>query len=86
MVLAETSLPHELGDILVCRNDDAHIDGNEFVVPDAPHLLFLQDTQELDLKAQQRITDLVEKQRSPVRLLKNAGHAALFAPVNVPSA
>ena len=52
------------------RGDDAHVDGARGIVADAAHFALLQRAQQLHLQRHGEVAELVEEQRSLVRLLE----------------
>ncbi len=58
--------------IAVRGRHEPHIDPPVKVLPDTPDLSLLDDAQQLGLRPRLQLTDLVEKQRSGVRLLEDA--------------
>jgi len=67
---------HRFEQIRIGGGDHANIDGNRFRTADALDLSFLQHTQKLGLQGQWHLTDLVQKNCSPMRLLEQA-HAGI---------
>src|SRR6185436_3906342 len=57
-VFAESTLPNVGPEIAVGRRDDADIDRDRFVAPDALEGALLQDAQELHLRGMRNLTDL----------------------------
>ena len=58
---------------LVRRGDQAHVDGDRVLAADALDLLLLDHAQDLGLRLQRHVADLVEEERSAVRLLELPG-------------
>ena len=61
--------------IAVGGGDDADVDAARDVLADAAQLPFLNDAQQLGLRARRQLADLVEEQRAAVRLLEDARRA-----------
>jgi hypothetical protein len=57
-------------EIPIGRRNQSHVDACVLVVTDAPKFLRLEDTQQLDLKSQRHLPDLVEEQRARMCLRK----------------
>ena len=84
-VRPKPSFLHPVAQRLVRRGDDAHVDGNALRAAHTRDLALLQHTQQLDLRRDRHVADLVEKQRPRVRELEasdaplgRAGEGALF--------
>ena len=75
-VLAETARGHVGGEVAVRRGDEAHVDLDRLVAPHALERALLQHAQELHLRRHRDFADLVEEQRSAVRLLEAAERGA----------
>jgi hypothetical protein len=71
-VLAEPSLLHQLLQRHVRRGDDARVDDVHLVVAEPSHLAALEEAQQLDLRRQRHVADLVEEQRAALGLLDQA--------------
>src|SRR5262249_17784959 len=71
-VLAELTGFDEIVELTVRRGDDADIELDRRAPADALELAFLEDAQELHLRAGRSFADLVEKQRAPVGRLEDA--------------
>jgi len=63
-VLAEGSLAHHRVEVAVRRRDDAHVDAAALRATHAADLVVLQHAQELDLKSEWDLADLVEEKRA----------------------
>ncbi len=59
-----------LGQLLVCRGDDAHVDGQIARAPQPAERHLLEDAQQLRLRRHRHLADLVEEQRPAVGLLE----------------
>jgi hypothetical protein len=84
-VLAEAAGGDHRLQILVRRADDAGVDGDRLAAADALDDPFLEEAQELDLKGERDVADLVEEQGAALgeldlalRRLDRAGEGALF--------
>src|SRR2546423_11874053 len=66
-VLAETSLLHHLLQIAVGRGDDADVDLDRLHAAEAHELALLDDTQQLRLRLERNVADLVEENGPLVR-------------------
>src|SRR5262249_2403806 len=71
-VLAEALLVRKLFGRGIGRRNDADIDRNGFVRSDRNHLPLLKCSQELGLKMQRQVADLVQEQGAVVRRLEAA--------------
>jgi hypothetical protein len=67
-VLAKSLLLDLLLELPVARRDDARVEGNLGVAPHRAYRPLLQGAQELRLNLEGHVTDLVQKDRSAVRL------------------
>ena len=56
--------------IAVGRGDQAEVDAQDLLAPEAPQLAGLEHAQELGLQVERELPDLVEEQRAPVRALE----------------
>ena len=63
-VLAKPSLGDEIMEAPVGRRHHAHVHGDLPLAPQRPDLMVLEDAQQLDLKTQRHLPDLVEEQRA----------------------
>src|SRR6266568_6895626 len=86
-LLAKLPLDGRLAKIAIRRRHESHVHIDETGAAHAPDLSLLQRAQELDLKAQGQLADLVEKEGAPVRRLHQtllgaygAGEGALLVP------
>ena len=84
-VLAEASLLHEADQILVGRRDQPEVDLDRVLGADGIDLALLQRTQQLHLRIERELADLVKEQRAvtgllefPGPLLGSAGKRALL--------
>ena len=75
-VLAEAPFAHLGREIAVGRGDEAHVDLDRLVAADALERPLLEDAQQLDLRRQRDLADLVEEERAAVGLLEAARCAA----------
>jgi hypothetical protein len=69
-ILAKFFLLNRLLEILVDGREKTDIATDNFGATDALKLSFLQDAQQLRLKVQRQLADLIEKQRAAVGQLK----------------
>jgi hypothetical protein len=69
-----TELPrlHHAPQVLVGRRDNAHVDLNGAGAAQALELLFLKYAEKLGLQFQRKISDFIQKQRTPVSQLEAA--------------
>ena len=74
-VLAEVPGRHRLFQPHVGGGDQPDVDGHRMPGAKPHHLVLLEDPQQLHLRGQGQIADLVEKQRPSVRLLEPSGLA-----------
>ena len=86
-VLAEAPLLHEADQILVGRRDQPEVDLDRVLGADGIDLALLQRTQQLHLRIERELADLVKEQRAvtgllefPGPLLGSAGERALLGP------
>ncbi|OLB62902.1 MAG: hypothetical protein AUI11_03695 [Acidobacteria bacterium 13_2_20CM_2_66_4] len=63
-------------EVAIRCGDDAHVDAAREVLAHAPDFSLLDDAQQLGLRSRRQFADLVEKQRSAMRLLEDAGAIA----------
>ncbi len=75
-VLPEPTLLHQLGRVTVGGRDDADVDGRLRVRTDPPDGNTLENAEQLRLQRERHVPDLVEEQRSTLRLLE---HPAVMA-------
>src|SRR5258708_21480197 len=69
-IFAEVAPRYFFFQILVGRSDDPHIDGDSLSAADGREALFFQSAQDFRLSFQTHVSDFIEKDRAPVRLLK----------------
>ena len=86
-VLAELPVAHQLDHVAVGGRDQAEIDLQRFLRSDRIDLAVLQRAQQLHLRVERQLADLVEEQRAAVRFLEladalvdGAGERALLVP------
>ena len=84
-ILPEPSLSHHFAEVLVGGENQACPQRDEPVAAEPAELALLQNPQKLDLRAQAKFADFVEKQRTVARLLQiafartdGAGKSAFF--------
>src|SRR5262245_20092222 len=65
-VLAESARAHHLAKVTIGRCDDAHIDLDCFHPAQSHELTFLHDTQQLRLRVERNVADLVEEDASAI--------------------
>ena len=65
-IRAERAVLHVLPQRLVRRRDHAHVDANRIGSTDAEKLALLQHAQQLHLRGQRDLADLVEEQRPAI--------------------
>ncbi len=76
-VLAESAGRDLLGEVAVCRRDDARVGAEGLSSADALELTLLDDAEDLDLGRQGQLADLVEKDRSSGRAFEPPGLLAV---------
>ena len=69
-ILAEPFFLDQLSQILVCGGDDAYVDGDAAIVPHPCDGLILQGPQELHLKGERNLANLVQKENAVLGGLK----------------
>ena len=72
-VLAEVARLDLLHQVAVGGGDHPHVDLDDVVAADAPHLAVLQHAQELGLQVQPQLAELVEEDGAAVGALERAG-------------
>src|SRR5229473_8284203 len=72
-IFAEFSFFHELMQITVGRRDHAHVELDSPAPTETAMLFFLQGAQQLGLKTERQLSDLVEKQRPAIGHLHKTG-------------
>src|SRR5207237_8001432 len=72
-IVAESAFTDELREVEVGGRDDAGRGGSRPGIPKARHRSALDHEQEPALRVRIEVGDLVEKERSPMPLLENAG-------------
>ena len=72
-IVAEAALAHRLDQIAVRGGDDSHVHLEHAGAPYTFELAVLEDTQELGLKLEGKLGDLVEEEGPPVGQLEAAG-------------
>jgi hypothetical protein len=68
----EAALEDHLFQILICGGDEPNVNSNGPAAAKPLVFLLLQNPQELRLQIQRKLTDLIQKQRPAMRLLKPA--------------
>ncbi len=68
-VFTETPIGDQVGEILVCRREDADVHGFFTRFADGPHGFFLYDAQQLDLHVQGKIRDFIQEKGPAFRAL-----------------
>ena len=68
-ICAEAALLRAAGERLMRRRDHPHVDPHRLVLADPLQFAAFQKTQQLGLKRQRHLTDLVQKQRAAIRRL-----------------
>ena len=76
-VTAERPRLHHTCEVLVRRRDHTHVNGHDAVSAEWHDLAFLQNTQQACLEEGRHLTDLIEKDGSAMRQLKESLSAAL---------
>ena len=71
-ILPELPFRHLILEIYVGSGDEAHIDSADFVRTDRLQLPLLQNPEKLHLQRRWNISDLVEKESAPVRVLEQS--------------
>src|SRR5262249_27329654 len=69
-ISAEPSRSNRLREVAIRRRNDPHVDADRSVRPDRLELLLLEHPQELDLRLERKLADLVEEDRSTVGQLE----------------
>ena len=72
-ILAKNAFGDSLGHIAVGGGDDADIERHRLLAANPLDLALLQDAEQLGLEAHRHFSDLIEKQRTLLRLLELAG-------------
>src|SRR6266478_5202255 len=67
-ILAEAALLDSRLEVAVGRRDQVDVEGHLLVGADGPHAARLERPQELRLEGERQVADLVEEERTPVRL------------------
>jgi len=65
-IVPEAPFAHLLGEILVARGDDAHVEASLAGASDRPHHAGLEEAQQAHLRGLGQVADLVEEQRAAV--------------------
>src|SRR5262249_30201646 len=76
-VLAELMRPHGRLEVAIGRGDEPHVRTDDLLAADARELAVLEHVQELGLKPQRHLTDLVEQQGALIRRLELPGLLAV---------
>src|SRR5262245_25599590 len=71
-VLAESIGPDHFSQVAIRGGNKANIYLNDFVRPNPPNFMLLNDAQQLHLKAQRRLGNFIEKERSAGRALQQS--------------
>ena len=72
-VFAEFRFRDQVGEILVGRRQDTHVDGRFALLADGPHGFFLDHAQQLHLHVQRQVRDFIEEQCAAFGGLKQTG-------------
>ncbi len=83
-VLAEAAVVDALREVLVRGGEDAHVDVDDVLAAYARDLARLQRAEDLGLRDEVHVADLVEEERAAVRPARRSHAASTCAPVNAP--
>src|SRR6185312_15465164 len=65
-VVSKAALGDQLFQAAVGGRDEADVDADRFVIADSGDLVLFEDAEELDLRGERHVTDLVEEERAAV--------------------